>query len=150
MAKIYVNGEPVNGSTSYASGITCVDKNGEQSTVQAEMDRLNSNLASSITTYKNPTSIPIKSGMQIILYANSVGTMTITMGAVTHTIELEDMSGCKWMLWIQTDERSGSLIFSSGTRQYMLTECIVEEAMISWTPVSSYTETPSYVFITIN
>lgn len=40
MAKTYIFGEPVTGSTNYASAVTCVDKNGEQSTVQSEVDKL--------------------------------------------------------------------------------------------------------------
>lgn len=44
MAKTYINGYPVTGSTSYASAITCVDKDGNKSTVQEEMDKLNDGL----------------------------------------------------------------------------------------------------------
>lgn len=40
MAKTYINGYPVTGSTSYASAITCVDEEGNKSTVQDEINEL--------------------------------------------------------------------------------------------------------------
>ena len=40
MAKIYANNYPVTGSTSYASAVTYVDKDGNKSTVQEEIDKL--------------------------------------------------------------------------------------------------------------
>ena len=42
MSKMYVNGELVSGSTSNASYVNCIDKDGNKSTVQAEIDKLNS------------------------------------------------------------------------------------------------------------
>ena len=44
MAKTYINGFPVTGSTSYASAVTYVDKDGNKSTVQEEIDKQNDNL----------------------------------------------------------------------------------------------------------
>lgn len=41
----YINGQQVNGCTNYASAVTCLDKDGNKSTVQAEMDELNKKLA---------------------------------------------------------------------------------------------------------
>lgn len=38
---VYINGEQVNGCTNYASAVSCVDKDGNPSTVQAEIDGLN-------------------------------------------------------------------------------------------------------------
>lgn len=43
MAKTYINGYPVTGSTSYASAITYVDKDGNKSTVQEVLDEQNKN-----------------------------------------------------------------------------------------------------------
>lgn len=36
---VYINGEQVNGCTNYASAVSCVDKDGNPSTVQAEIDK---------------------------------------------------------------------------------------------------------------
>lgn len=44
MAKTYINGYPVTGSTSYASAITYVDKDGNKSTVQEVLDEQNKNM----------------------------------------------------------------------------------------------------------
>ena len=44
MAKVYINGEQVTGCTNYASAVTCVDKDGNQSTVQSEVDKLNNSV----------------------------------------------------------------------------------------------------------
>lgn len=42
---VYINGEQVNGCTNYASAVSCVDKDGNQSTVQAEIDGLNESVS---------------------------------------------------------------------------------------------------------
>lgn len=44
MSKVYMNGSLISGSTNYASTINCLDKDGSQSTVQAEIDGLHDNL----------------------------------------------------------------------------------------------------------
>ena len=40
MAKVYMDGLPVSGTASYASNVNCLGKDGNQSTVQAELDSL--------------------------------------------------------------------------------------------------------------
>lgn len=53
----YINGQQVNGCTNYASAVTCVDKDGNKSTVQAEMDELNKKLVETVIWENpNPTS----------------------------------------------------------------------------------------------
>lgn len=42
---VYINGEQVNGCTNYASAVSCVDKEGNPSTVQAEIDGLNESVS---------------------------------------------------------------------------------------------------------
>ena len=44
MAKVYINGEQVTGCTNYASAVSCVDKDGNKSTVQDEMDKLSNSV----------------------------------------------------------------------------------------------------------
>ena len=43
MSKLYVNGESVSSSVNYASAVNCIDKDGNKSTVQAEIDKLHMN-----------------------------------------------------------------------------------------------------------
>ena len=39
MSKFMYNGKPYGGSTNYASSVTCTDAEGNESTVQAEIDK---------------------------------------------------------------------------------------------------------------
>ena len=52
MGKLMVYGEACSGSTNYASAINCVDKDGNESTVQNELDKQNENLNEQLNGYK--------------------------------------------------------------------------------------------------
>ena len=45
MAKVYMDGLPVSGTANYASNVNCLDKDGNESTVQAELDGLQENVS---------------------------------------------------------------------------------------------------------
>ena len=49
MSKFMLNGKPYGGSTNYASSVACTDAEGNESTVQAEIDELNKNIVPSVT-----------------------------------------------------------------------------------------------------
>lgn len=56
MSKFMYNGKPYGGSTNYASSVACTDAEGNESTVQAEINELNVNkLSISNINYSNPT-----------------------------------------------------------------------------------------------
>lgn len=105
------------------------------------------NKYSSSTVYINPTTIPIKTGMQLIYYASCAGTISIKMGDETYTDALSDVYDCRWVLWYQTDEISGSFI-QNNQRIYLITNSVIEEAEVSFEP-SYETETSKYIVITI-
>ena len=71
------------------------------------------NPAPTTVFYNSPESIPIQSGMQIVFYASSAGTMTITMGKTTYTNTLESINDSRWILQIQNYDDSGSIILST-------------------------------------
>lgn len=100
----------------------------------------------SVTTYRNPTSIPITSGMQIVFYAAHEGTITFTMGDIIYSRELTSQEDTGWMLWVQTGDADGSFIFPSGTRQYMHLTNSISEATITFE--SQYDNT-AYIVLTI-
>ena len=72
-----------------------------------------------VISYASPSSIPIKSGMQIIFYVANGDTVTVKIGNASTTVTLADGNVCTWWLWVQTAEQSGSLISPSGNRVYM-------------------------------
>ena len=114
--------------------------------VQAMLAALSSANGSGITIYINPNKIPIKSGMQIIYYANSAGTMQLTMGNATYKKDVTGSNDVTWMLWLQTGDTDGSFIFPAGSRNYLLTGYTVEEATVTW---KASVTSPKCVVVTI-
>lgn len=79
------------------------------------------NGGANIMIYKNPSTITVKSGQQIVAYAAAAQKITLTLGSATADLSLADKNAVAWMLWVKTDDVAGSLIFPAGTRQYMNT-----------------------------
>lgn len=108
---------------------------------------LNIKKVSNITTYRDPKKIKISNGMQIIFYGSSAGTMTLTLGNKEYTHTLESSSDVAWVLWMQTGDIDGSFIYHGG-RTYLITNAIIEEADVVWTPPAEKQD-PSWIIITI-
>lgn len=103
-----------------------------------------------VNYYNSQDSILITNGEQIIFYAADPGLMKIYLtDTCIYEYRLESIEDCCWLLWIQNTEIQGSLInASTGKRQYMRTDCVVESAKTEFIPDDT-TQNNSYVFITI-
>lgn len=107
----------------------------------------NANL-STVTIYKQPTSIPAASGMQIICYGATAGTMDFQIGNKVYSKELASGSDCGWFLWVQTSSIDGSIVTKDG-RQYMNIGETIDEIGITWSPSVETVSSSSYIVITI-
>lgn len=69
MAKAVINGEVISGSTSYASAITYTKEDGTKSTVQNELDELNTNIGKDV----NGVTVNEKLDLLLQSYNNKYG-----------------------------------------------------------------------------
>lgn len=101
MSKLYVNGEPVSSSVNYASAISCIDKDGNKSTVQAEINnhansinQLNLELDNldTYTTYTMYGMKFIKNGKHVNIYGSLTdldgNAANITLGTIENCIPI--------------------------------------------------------------
>lgn len=100
-----------------------------------------------MNVYKSPSVIPLTECMQIIFYAASKGTVTLTLEGLEFSKYLASNEEVGWYLWIQTDDVSGSLISPSGTRHYMNMGTKATEALISFVPDND-SSNPAFIVIT--
>ena len=81
MSKFMLNGKPYGGSTNYASSVTCTDAKGNESTVQAEIDKINNH---DTYTVSGMTFHKIGSHVDVYGYLTDIGTTsTKTLESIT-------------------------------------------------------------------
>lgn len=86
-----------------------------------------------VTVYTNPTDpVPIKTGSQVVFYVNQSGTVTLTIGNATHTVDFSDTTKSEWLLWVQSTNSGGSIITPTGTRKWMPVGGTAENILFSY------------------
>ena len=81
MSKFMLNGKPYGGSTNYASSVACTDAEGNESTVQAEIDKINNH---DTYTVSGMTFHKVGNNVDVYGYLTDIGTTsTKTLESIT-------------------------------------------------------------------
>ena len=90
MSKLYVNGESVSSSVNYASAISCIDQDGNKSTVQAEIDK-NKYDIDELNDKLTPISLVTELSSDFIggLYAYKIGNILLIRITVSNNNDID-------------------------------------------------------------
>jgi hypothetical protein len=72
-----------------------------------------------VVSYKNTPTVPLTSGAQYIFYASGSATFAFKINDVETTFSTTGLTGCGWVMWVQTADGAGSFIKTSGERLFV-------------------------------
>ena len=164
MGDLYIKGKQVSGTTNNASAVTCIDKDGNQSTVQSEINKLHNkeiNLPFEFGIDENGNYGYIKEGADSVTPFNQMvkgtsdaagySTATkVTLGFKPRAVFAYCKSGGGYLLtWFYAEDLINTRLIRSGSTSQDENKITIYDDGFSWTSVDSSwgSQTITYVAI---